>query len=415
APRTNLIETLREGGRALTGDSARHWLRKSLVIGQVAGSLVVLVAAGLFARSLARAESVDLGFDPHNLLNVGINPGQQGYDRSRAEAFFRELLRRAKALLGVESASLAYSVPMGYYNDGAVVYAEGQSAPTGSRAPGAGFNSVSPGYFETMRMPILEGRAFSDADAPKTDPVALVNEEMARRLWPSEDPIGKRFSYVSASGPFVTIVGVVRNAKYNGIAEEPRMHFYLPLAQNYKQVQVLQMRTSVSPETLIPAIEAQVREMDPNLPTFDVMSMEKSLNGANGFFLYKMAAAFAGTLGGLGLLLAIVGVYGVVSYTASLRTHEIAVRMALGAHSRSILGLVLRQAMILVSAGAALGLVAALAIAKFLSSLLVGVSSYDPATFVSVPALLIIVALVACYLPARRAMRVDPMIALTYE
>ena len=414
-PRTNLIETLREGGRTLIGDTRHHWLRNSLVISQIGGSLIVLIAAGLFARSLARAESIDLGFDQHNLLNVGINPGQQGYDQPRAEAFFRELLRRAKALPGVESASFAYSVPMSYYNEGGVVYVEGQASATKGRAPGAGFNSVSSDYFETMRMPVLEGRAFSEADAARTEPVAVVNEEMAKRLWAGQDPIGRRFSSFSASGPFLTVVGVVRNAKYNVISEWSKMYFYLPLAQNYKQVHVLQMRTSVPPESLIPVIEAQVREMDPDLPVFDVMSMERSLNGGNGFFLYKMAAAFAGILGGLGLVLAVVGIYGVVSYTVSLRTHEIGVRMALGAHRRNIFGLVLRQAVILVSAGVSLGLVAALGITRFLSSLLVGVTSYDPATFVSVPALLVIVALVACYLPARRATRVDPMVALRYE
>jgi predicted permease len=414
-PRTDLIETLREGGRSLIGDTAHHWLRNSLVIGQLAGSLIVLVAAGLFARSLTRAESVDLGFDPNNLLNVGIDPAQQGYDQPRAEAFFRELLRKAKALPGVESASLAFSVPMSYYNDGGVVYPQGQPSTTKGRAPGAGFNSVTPSYFETMRIPILEGRAFSDADIAKTDRVAIVNGEMAKRLWPGQDPIGRRFSSISPSGPFLTVVGVVKNAKYNTISEWPKMYFYVPLAQSYKHIQVLQMRTSVPPESLIPMIEAQVREMDPNLPMFDVMSMERSLNGGNGFFLYKTAAALAGILGGLGLVLAVVGVYGVVSYTASLRTHEIGVRMALGANPRSIFGLVLRQAVFLVASGTGLGLVAAIGFTRFLSSLLVGVSSYDPATFVSVPALLMIVALVACYLPARRATLVDPMVALRYE
>ncbi|HEX8878546.1 MAG TPA: ABC transporter permease [Candidatus Acidoferrum sp.] len=414
-PRTNLIETLREGGRALIGDSAKHWARNALVIAQLAGSLIVLVAAGLFTRSLGRAESIDLGFDPHHLLNMGINPGQQGYDRPHAEAFLKELLRRIKALPGVESASLAYSIPMGYYNDGGVVYSEGQAPAMTNRAPGAGFNSVSPDYFKTLRIPIFEGRAFSETDTAQTAPVAIINEEMAKRLWPSHDPIGRRFSSISASGPFLTIVGVVRNAKYNGIADQPKMFFYLPLAQNYKDVHVLQIRTLTPPENLIPVIETQVHEMDPNLPLFDVMTMDKSLQGANGFFLYKGAAGLAGILGGLGLVIAIVGLYGVVSYTASLRTHEIGVRMALGAHPRSIFGLILRQALILVGSGAVLGLLAAFGVTRFLSTLLVGVSSYDLVTFVSVPAALVTVALTASYLPARRATRVDPMVALRYE
>ena len=187
------------------------------------------------------------------------------------------------------------------------------------------------------------------------------------------------------------------------------------MAQNYKRIQLLQLRTSLPPDTFIPAIEAQVRAMDPNLPTFDVMSMEKSLQGGNGFFLYKMAAAAAGILGALGLVLAVVGVYGVVAYTASFRTHEIGVRMALGAHPRKIFGLVLRQAVILVSAGLGFGLAAALGVTRFLSGLLVGVSSYDAATFLSVPTLLSTVALVACYLPARRVTKVDPMVALRCE
>jgi len=413
--RTNLVETLREGGRTVIGDSGHHWLRNFLVIGQLAGSLIVLVAAGLFVRSLAGAESVDLGFERRNVLNVGMNPAQQGYDQPRAEAFFRVLLRKVRALPGVQSASLAFSVPISYYNDGGVVYAEGQELTAKGRAPGAGFNSVSPGYFETLGIPILQGRAFNDTDTAGTNPVAVINEEMAKRLWPGQDPMGRRFSSISASGPFVTVVGVARNAKYNVISEESRMYFYLPLTQNYKQIHMLQLRTSLPPETLIPTIEAQVREIDPNLPMFDVMGMEKSLQGGNGFLLYKMAAALAGILGALGLVLAVVGVYGVVSYTASLRKHEIGVRMALGAHPRKIFGLVLRQAVILISAGVGFGLAATLGVTRFLSSLLVGVSSYDPATLVGVPALLSVVALVACYLPARRATRVDPMVALRYE
>lgn len=413
--KTNLNTTLREGGRGMIGDSARHLLRNSLVAAQVAGSLVVLVAAGLFARSLGHAKSIDLGFDAHNLLNVGINPGMEGYDQPRAEALLREVLRRGKALPGVESASLAYSIPLDYYGDGASIFVEGQSSAPAGRTPGAGLNSVSPEYFSTMRMRLLKGRSFTDSDTSSSLAVAIVNEEMAKRLWPGQDVLGRRFSFKEAAGPKVTIVGVVGNVLYSGITEPPGPFFYLPETQNYRDVHVLQLRTSVPPESLIPAIEAQIRELDPNLPLFDVMSMDRSLTGANGFFLFNMGAAFAGALGGLGLLLAVVGVYGVVSYTASRRTHEIGVRMALGAHPLSILGLVLRQAVYLVGTGVGAGLIAALGVTRLLSSLLVNVKSYDPVTFASVSGLLVAVALGACYLPAHRATRVDPSIALRYE
>jgi len=418
ASRTNLNETLREGGRGLIGEGGRrHVLRNSLVIAQVAGSIIVLVAAGLFVRSLRYAESVDLGYDPRNVVNVGLNPDLQNYDRPRAEAFYREVLRRAKALPGVESASLAYSVPLSYYSTGGAIQAEGQVLNRDERTPGGQHNMVSPEYFTTMRTPILSGRAFTEADTQSSQLVAVANETMARRLWPNQDPIGRKFSYdgEEKKGALVTVVGVARNAKNNDLLHEPGMFFYVPATQDYNAVHVLQMRTSVPPETLIPAIEAQVRELDPNLPLFDVMTMERSLAGANGFFLFKMGAAFAGTLGALGLVLAVVGVYGVVSYNAASRTHEIGVRMALGAQPGSVFGLVLRQAAILVGAGVGIGLLAALGITKFLASLLVGVGSYDPLTLATVAFLLILTAFVACYIPAHRAMRVDPMEALRYE
>jgi putative ABC transport system permease protein len=413
--RANLNDTLREGGRGLIGDTRRHWLRHGLVVAQVAGSLIVLVAAGLFTRSLTNAESIDLGYDPHNVLNLSLEPKLQGYDQPRAEAFFRELLSRAKALPGVESASLAFSIPLGYYGDGAGVYAEGQALPPGKRVPGAGYNCVTPDYFSSLRMRILKGRAFTEADTSTSQPVAIVNQTMAERLWPGQDAIGRRFSTQGASGPLVTVVGMVRNAKLQGLLDAPGSFFYLPQTQNYKSTHVLQLHTLVPPQSLIVPAEALVRQLDPNLPVYDVMTMEQAVAGANGYFLFKVGAAFAGSLGALGLLLAVVGVYGVVSYAASQRMHEIGIRMALGARPRSVLGLVMRQAVVLVGAGVGLGVLAALIVSRILVSLLVGVPSYDPLTFTSVSALMLAVALVACYIPARRAARVDPMVALRYE
>jgi predicted permease len=416
--RTNLNETLRETGRGLIGEGGRrHILRNSLVVAQVAGSIIVLVAAGLFARSLTKAESIDLGYDPHNVLNIGLNPDLQNYDRPRAEAFYRELLRRAKALPGVVSASLAYSVPLSYYSTGGAIYAEGQALNKDERAPGGQHNMVSPEYFANMRIPIVSGRAFTDADTTTSRLVAIVNQTMAHRLWPDQDPIGRKFTYdgEDKKGEFVTVVGVAHNARNSDMMNDQRIFFYVPLAQNYNATRVLQLRTSVPPGTLIRTVEAQIHELDPNLPVYDVMTMEKSLMGANGFFLYKMGAAFAGTLGALGLLLAVVGVYGVVSHNAASRTHEIGVRMALGARPGSVFSLVLRHAAVLVGTGLVIGLIAALAVTKFLSSFLVGVTSYDPITFITVAVLLVLSAFIACYIPAHRAMRVDPMEALRYE
>lgn len=423
---SNLNDSLREGGRGLIDGHSRHWLRNGLVVAQVAGSLIVLVAAGLFARSLTYAKSIDLGYDPHQVLNVSLDPKLQGYDQTRAEAFFRSLLTRARALPGVASASLAFSIPLGYYGDGTSLHVEGQAIPPGKRAPEAGYNCVTPDYFSTMRMKLLEGRPFTEADVSTSTPVAIVNRTMAERLWPRQDALGRRFSYEGAQAPFkstasdgsgipLTVVGVVQDAKVQSLLDAPRSFFYVPQTQNYKSIHVLQLRTLVPPESLIVPTEALVRELDPGLPMYDVMTMEQALAGANGYFLFQMGAAFAGALGALGLLLAIVGVYGVVSYGASQRQHEIGIRLALGAQSRSVLRLIINQAVILVAIGVGVGVLLALAVSRLLASLLVGVPSHDPLTFASVSALLLVVALVACYLPARHATKIDPLVALRHE
>jgi len=387
----------------------------------------VLVAAGLFTRSLKNAEAVDLGYDPHHVLNMSLDPSLQGYNQQQSEAFFRELLQRVKALPGVRSASLAFSVPLGYYGDGTAVYPEGQEREsTDKHAPGAGYNCVTPDYFTTLRMKILEGRAFTESDTSTSPLVAVVNEGMAKQLWPHQDAVGQRFSYKGAHGPFgsarqsaadspVTVVGVVKNARVQGLLDAPGNFFYVPQTQNYKATHVLQLRTSGPPQLLRAAVEALVRELEPNLPIYDVMTMEQDVAGANGYFLFKMGAGFAASLGILGLILAVVGVYGVVSYGASQRQHEIGIRMALGARPTGVLALIIRQAAILVGAGIGVGVLAALGINRLLLSLLVGVTSSDPLTLVSVCGLMLAVAMLACYIPARRATKVDPLVALRHE
>ena len=276
-------------------------------------------------------------------------------------------------------------------------------------------------------MKILRGRAFTEADTGSSPRVAIVNETMAERLWPHQDALGQRFRLGSSEGPFksespggsvpwLTVVGVVREAKLQGLLDAPGNFFYVPQTQNYRSAHVLQLRTSVPPQSLIVPAEALVRELDPNLPVYDVMTMEQAVAGANGYFLFKVGAAFAGVVG---WLLACSWRWWACTVwclmAASQRGHEIGIRMALGAQRVTIFRLVVGQAVLLVGLGIVLGAVAALGTSRLLASLLVGVSSYDPITFAVVSAILMAVALLACYLPARQATKVDPMTALKYE
>lgn len=415
ATRVNLNESLREGGRGGTGGIERHRARNALVVAQVAGSLVVLVTAGLFVRSLANARSVDFGFDPHNVLNVTMDPAQLGYDEVRGRAFYRELEERVGRLPGVESVSLAHSVPLGYYSQAEYVEAEGQNLAVDDRRPIAGCNMVSLDYFKTMRIPLVRGRTFAPEDNQGSRPVAVVNEVMARRFWPDQDPIGNRFSYRGPKGPWVEVVGVSRTGKYGWIFADPVPYFFLPSEQAYQSLRVLQVRTEVPPESLLLAVQQEIRTLEADLPVTDAMTMEQAMEGANGFFLIRMGALLAGALGLLGLSLAVVGVYGVVSYAASQRTHEVGIRMALGAQPGDILRLVMKQGLALVIGGVALGLVGSIGLGRLLSRFLFGLSGQDPMTFLGVSAMLGLVAVVACWIPARRATRVDPMVALRYE
>ncbi len=415
AARTNLNDTLREGGRSQMAGAGRHRTRNVLVVAQVTGSVVLLVAAGLFVRSLGNARSMDLGFDPQGVMNFSMDVSQLGYDEVRGRAFFKQLERRVRALPGVEEVALAHSYPMGYYSLSGYVLAEGHGLAQEERRPIAGYNKVSPGYFVTMRIPILQGRRFTPDDSEHSRPVAVVNELMADRLWPGQDPVGRRFSISGPQGPFLEVVGVSEDGKYNWIFQDPEMYFFVPIAQHYDPLRVLHVRTTVPPETLSVAVQREIRALDADLSVYDAMTMAQSLEGGNGFFLIRMGALFAGALGLLGLLLAVVGVYGVVSSAANQRTYEIGIRMALGAQRGDILRMIVGQGLVLVGIGLVLGIAASFGLGKFIANMLFGISAHDPATFAGVVMLLGAVALLACYIPARRATRVDPLIALRYE
>jgi predicted permease len=412
ASRTNLNDALREGGRGMAEGSRSHRLRALLVVSQVAVSLVLLVAAGLLVRSVRQAQSIDLGFDHRNVLNLSMDVSQQGIDEERGRALYREVQERVHALPGVQSVSYAYSVPFGYYNSAEYVEAESHPVDKEKRQPAASYNVVGPEYFDTLKIPIVRGRGFKVQDDEKAPRVAVINQFMANRLWPGEDPIGKRFKPQGSKGQWLEVVGVTKDGKYNFIFEDKPMYYYLPLAQQYRPLRVIHIRTAGAPESLAPLVQKEIRSLNPYLPVYDVRSMTEMLHGGNGFFLLNMGALFGGALGLLGLVLALVGIYGVVSYSANQRTQEIGVRMALGAQRTDILRLVVGQGLALVATGIVLGLGAAFGVSRLMGNMLFGISATDVPTFAAVPIVLGTMALIASYIPAFRATRIDPIAAL---
>ena len=414
AARSDFNTVLHEGSRGILG-SGKSKFRNVLVVAQVAVSLVLLVIAGLFVRSSQNAEHSYLGFDPHNVLNLTMETRTIGFDEARTQQLFREIEDRVRVLPGVKSVSLAATVPMGYSSQGSRIYVEGGSATAKDANPTAFYNIVDAPYFATMRVPLVRGRLLTEQDTEKTPMVAVINEAMAKKLWPNQDPLGKRFSSKSPAGPFIEVVGVAKQGKYNDPVDCTTLFYYQPLAQNPSTFATLQILTASAPEPLIPVVEEKIHSLAPGLPLTDVQTMEQSLGGGNGFFLFRMGSRFTVILGLLGLVLALVGVYSVISYAASQRTHEIGVRMALGAGRGDILKMILRQGLVLVGAGLLAGLVLTFLAARGIGSLLVGVTPSDPLTLISVAFLLAAVGLIASYIPARRAMNTEPLRALKYE
>ena len=415
ASSADVNSVLHEGGQRDSFGIQHPGFRNFLVVAQVAGSFTLLVVAGLFVRSLQKVQAFDLGFDPSHVLNVMIDPHEAGYDESRTTAFYRELESRVRALPGVQSVSLASYVPMGGFPNSRPVSLEGRPTPPGRQAPSVLSNSVDPPYFETMRITLLRGRIFTDSDNETAPRVAIINQTMAARFWPREDPVGKRFSVNGDPGPFMEVVGVTANGKYKTVGEDAEPFFYVPLAQNFASKLTLQVRTLGPPESLAAPVKEQITQMAPELAIVDIETMDQLLAGAFGFFVFRLAATLAAALGLIGLILAVVGVYGVVSFAASQRTREMGIRMALGASSRDILNLVWLQGVRLVIAGVALGTATAWALTRAMTHLLAEINASDPVTYITVAIILAAVALLACYIPARRAMRVNPMIALRYE
>jgi predicted permease len=390
-------------------------VRTLLVAGQIAGSLVLLIVAALFARDLRRAGRLDLGFEPARLLNAVMDPQWAGYDTSRTNAFYDELERRVARLPGVDGVGMAFSVPLGYYGASGPVHVDDRPTKPDEQPPTLLRNIVGPSYFETMRMPLVRGRAFAAADAADAAPVAIINETMADLFWPGEDPIGRQFRVDAPGNVPVQIVGVARDSRYSTLWESPQPYFYLPLSQWHTSMRALQVRSSTAPEAMAAAIRNEVQALGPDVPIIDVRTMEDTIGGFGGLMLLRIGATQATAMGLLGLLLAVIGVYGVTSYATSRRIREIGIRMALGAAPGDVLRLVMRQGAMLIAAGVAAGLAAALGVSRVLSVVLRMEDAVDPLVFAGVTLLLAATALGACGLPARRALRVAPTVALRHE
>jgi predicted permease len=415
ATRPNILGTLKD--TAAQGGAGRTRLRSVLVVTQIAISLVVLIAAGLVVRTLQQLQTMNPGFDTQNALTMSFDLRLQGYDDARGQQFYRQLIERLQSLPSVESAAIADYIPLTLNYNSNNVFIEGKPSERGDNVPVAMTATASPGYFKTMRTPVLQGREFTEQDQAKSEKVAIVNETFVRRFLPelqtSAEAIGKRFSFSGASGPFLSIVGVAKDGKYFNIAEEPRSFVWTAMSQDYASNGTLIVRTKGNPDALVASVRNEVQALDPNLPLFDVKTLNEHMRLA--LFPAKVAATVLGVFGLVALMLSAIGVYGITSYAVAQRTHEIGVRLALGAQLSDVLRLVLRHGLKLTMIGAAIGLVGAYLATRAITSVLYGVSATDPLTFGGVSVLLVSVALVACYIPARRATKVEPLVALRNE
>jgi predicted permease len=411
ASSTKLGELVHESGRSVA--AGRQRFRSALVVAQVAGSLMLLIVAGLFVRSLLNVQTTDLGFNPRQVMNFTLDPHEAGYDDDAGRAFYENLLERARGLPGIRSASLAATVPMGYYSFGYQVKIPGRDP---ALVESVGSNSVSPGYFETMQISLLRGRDFTRADRTNSQTVAIVNQAMAEKYWPNQDPVGKQFTAnVDDKDRTLEIVGVVKSIHSASPGEPAGPYLYTPLDQNYWSTQTLQVRTEGRPESAADDVIALIRELAPALPVIDVQTMSHALKTINGLLLFQIGAILAASMGTMGLVLALIGMFGVLSYATALRTHEIGIRIALGAQPAEVIRMILRQGVVIVCLGLALGVLAAIGMGRLVESLLVGVRSTDAITYSVITLSLASVALLACYIPAWRAAKVDPVVALRYE
>jgi predicted permease len=410
--RGKVIPTLRSGCR---GVPETQRVRSVLAVGEVGGSLMLLIIAGLFTRSLHEAERTNLGFDPNHVLNLSMDPNEIGYDQSQTRQFYKTLLDRVSTLPGVKSASLASSVPMSDLNrPEQPLSIDGYQPRAGEPGPSAPVTTISPDYFKTLAIPVIAGRSFTAADDEGSRNATIVNQAMVYRFWPRQNPLGQRFSVNGVPNHPFEVVGVVKDFRYQDMTSPTQPHFFIPYARAGFSLETLQIRATGDPATMAPEIEHVIAGIVPGLPIFNVQMMTQALDTMGGLLMFRLSAVLAGALGILGVILAVVGVYGVISYAVTQRTREIGIRMALGAKPSAILKMIFQQGILIVSMGLITGLAAAFAVAHVVGRFLI-VSATDPLTYLTVSVVLAMVVITACYAPTRRAAKVDPMVALRHE
>jgi putative ABC transport system permease protein len=411
--RANVSSILHEGGRSVA--SGRHWGRDGLVALQIAGSLVLLVVAALFVRSLSAMQKMDFGFNPDHVMNFTIDAKEIGMDDAQARDLANQLTTRLHQLAGIRAVSHAMTVPLSYFvNSGSQLIIDGAPVPTNPADMVVGYNIVSPEYFDVMGIALARGRTFTDADNEHGQDVAIVSESTARKFWPQQDPIGRTLRMGDTKDRIVKVVGIARDAEFHiwaGAKRQP--YIYIPYAQHFKgsTLMVFQLRSDRDVPGLGAEGEQVIHSLAPQLPVFQVQTMREALYTMNGLLLFQIGASLAAIMGALGLLLAVIGLYGVVSYAVGCRVHEIGLRMALGASRGSVFRMIYGQSIVILAIGLGAGLVIALLVARAVDSMVI-VSVWSPATYALVIVVLALAALSSTYLPARRAMELQPMIAL---
>jgi putative ABC transport system permease protein len=416
--RTNLQETLKEGGRGATADRSGHAMRRVLVVAEVALALTLLTGAGLLIKSLALLQGVNPGFDSRSLLTfrVAIPNAKYRSDTARVQ-YFERAIEAVRAVPGVTDAGISSVLPFSDNWSTGSFAVEGYQPPTGKPGPWGDQRTVSPGFFTTLRVPLLKGRLFTERDGASGPPVVIVDEELVKRYWPNADPIGKRITFDNPQRDsvidWITVVGVIGHTKHEALDAENRVQLYFPYRLGVGGMMYFAVRTTGDPSRALPAVRAAIRSIDRDVPIANIATMDENISNSMG--QRRFAMLLLGVFAAMAMVLASIGIYGVMSYSVTQRAHEIGIRMALGAARRNVLSMVMGQGLVLVGVGVVIGVAGALALTRLIASQLFGVQPTDPSTFVLVALTLVGVAALATFVPALRATRVDPVVALRDE